>query len=100
MARRRNEATQQREPLPLASGDAEELRRLRVPGPERAALEDLSGTQLDGEVTESALLHAVLAVGLRAVREAAEARAYAEAAFERRAASTEDRAIARPGRPS
>lgn len=100
MARRLNEAAQDRKPLPLTSRDLEDLDRLRSPGPERAALADLSGALLEGEVTESVLLHAVFAAGLRVVQEMAEARAYAEAAPERLVTDQEDRLIARRRRPS
>jgi len=100
MARRLHEAAEVRKPLPLTNRDLEDLDRLRAPGPERIALADLSGAQLEGQVTESVLLHAVFAAGMRAVREAAEARAYGEAAVERRAAAEEDRKIARRRRPS
>ena len=100
MARRLNEAAQDRKPLPLTIRDLEALDRLRQPGPERAALADLSGTLLEGQVTESVLLHAVFAAGLRIVREEAEARAYADAAEERRATEPEARRIARRRRPT
>lgn len=100
MARRLREPAQDRKPLPLTSRDLEDLERLRSPGPERTALADLGGTPAEGDVTESMLLHAVFAVGLRVVREAAEAQAYAEAAQDRRETADEDRAIARRRRPS
>lgn len=100
MAKRLQEPAQDRKPLPLTSRDLEDLDRLRSPGPERTALADLGGTPPEGEVTESVLLHAVFVVGLRAVREAAEAQAYAEAAQDRTATADEDRAIARRRRPS
>lgn len=100
MARRLQEPTQDRKALPLTSRDLQDLERLRSPGPERAALADLGGTLPEGEVTESVLLHAVFAIGLRAVREAAEAQAYTEAAQDRRAIADEERAIARRRRPA
>ena len=100
MAMRLNEPARERKALPLTTRDLEDLDRLRSPGPERAALADLSGSQLEGEVTESVLLHAIFAAGLRVVQEAAEASAYAEAASERRATEEEDRRIARRRRPS
>ena len=46
------------------------------------------------------LLHTVFAIGLRAVREAAEAQAYAEAARDRGATADEDRVIARRRLPA
>jgi hypothetical protein len=100
MATRLHEAAEVRKPLPLTNRDLEDLDRLRVPGPERIALADLSGAPLEGQVTESVLLHAVFAAGIRAVREAAEASAYGEAALDRRASEEEDRQIARRRRPS
>jgi hypothetical protein len=100
MARRMDEAAQDRKPLPLTRRDLEDLDRLREPGPERTALAALSGTLLEGKVTESVLLHAVFAAGLRIVREEAEAGAYADAADERRTAEPEARRIARRRRPT
>jgi hypothetical protein len=78
-----NEAVREWKSLPLTAGDIGDLDRLRPPGPGRAALAELSGAPLDGEVTEPDLLHAVFAVGLRVVQETADARAYAEAALAR-----------------
>jgi hypothetical protein len=83
MAMRFNEAVQEWKSLPLTAGDIGDLDRLRPPGPGRAALAELSGSPLDGEVAEPDLLHAVVAVGLRVVQETADARAYAEAALAR-----------------
>ncbi len=100
MAKRLNETAEARKPLPLTYRDLEGLDRLRSPGPERTALAVLSGTALEGQVTESSLLHAVFTAGLRAVQEAAEARAYAAAAIERRATFDEDRQAARRRPPS
>jgi hypothetical protein len=100
VAMRLNEPAQERKALPLTARDLEDLDRLRSPGPERTALADLSGSQLEGEVTESVLLHAIFAAGLRVVQEMAEASAYAEAASERRVTEGEDRRIARRRRPS
>ena len=83
MAMRFNEAVREWKSLPLTAGDIGDLDRLRPPGPGRAALAELSGAPLDGEVAEPDLLHAVFAVGLRVVQETADARAYAEAALAR-----------------
>ncbi len=85
MAMRFNEAVHEWKSLPLTAGDIGDLDRLRLPGPGRAALAELSGSPLDGDVAEADLLHAVFAVGLRVVQETADARAYAEAALARRA---------------
>ena len=65
MAMRFNEAVREWKSLPLTAGDIGDLDRLRPPGPGRAALAELSGSPLDGEVAEPDLLHAVFAVGLR-----------------------------------
>jgi hypothetical protein len=93
-------AAPERNPLLLTPRELEDLDRLRSPGPERSALAELSGTQLDGDVAEPVLLHAVIAAGLRVVREAAEARAYAQAALERSAQQEKDRKAARRKRPA
>ena len=100
MAMRLNEPARERKALPLTARDLEDLDRLRSPGPERTALASLSGSPLEGEVTESVLLHAIFTAGLRVVQEMAEASAYAQAATERRASGDEDRRIARRRRPS
>ena len=84
MATRFNETVREWKSLPLTAGDIADLDRLRPPGPGRAALAVLSGSLLEGEVSEPDLLHAVFAAGLRVVQETAEARAYAEAALARR----------------
>ena len=85
MAMRFNEAVREWKSLPLTAGDIGDLDRLRLPGPGRAALAELSGSPLDGDVAEADLLHAVFAAGLRVVQETADARAYAETALARRA---------------
>lgn len=98
MAMRFNEAVREWKSLPLTAGDIGDLDRLRSPGPGRAALAELSGSRLDGEVAEPDLLHAVFAVGLRVVQETADARAYAEAALARGKGGS-DREQARPDSP-
>jgi hypothetical protein len=95
MAMRFNEAVRDWKSLPLTAGDIGDLDRLRSPGPGRAALAELSGSPLDGEVAEPDLLHAVFAVGLRVVQETADARAYAEAALARRAKDGQERGSGR-----
>ena len=84
MTIRLNDPAPERKTLALTARDLEDLDQLRSPGPERTALAELSGSALRGEVSEAVLLHAVFTAGLRAVREMTEARAYAEAVFERR----------------
>ena len=86
MTIRLNDPAPERKTLALTARDLEDLDRLRSPGPERTALAELSGSALRGEVSEPVLLHAVFTAGLRAVREMTEARAYAEAVFQRQAA--------------
>lgn len=92
MASRMNMPIHHRASLPLSPRDVADLARLRE-SPSAIARLDLP----DGDVTEAALLHAVLVVGLRAIEEATQERAYAELAeqyrgtaegAERRAART------------
>jgi hypothetical protein len=97
---RRSKPAQERLPLTFTSLELADLDRLRSPGPERSALADFSGVELDGEVTDSVLLHAVFAAGLRVVREMTEARAYAEAALEKGAKEHANRKASRRKRPS
>src|SRR5580704_10436193 len=100
MATRLNQPTERRTALPLTARDVADLAKLREPGPEREALADLAASLPAGDVSESLLVHAVFQVGLRAVREAAEERSYAEAAFEQQLHADADRAAARRRRPS
>lgn len=92
-----NRPTVRRSPLPLTDDDLADLARLRTAGPERDALAQLAPDELpDGQLTESALLHAVFEAGLRAIREAAEEQGYAElAASESTAEAAEHRSILR-----
>jgi hypothetical protein len=101
MARRASKPpAPERDPFVLTRTELEDLARLRSPGPERSALAELSGAQLEGDVAEPALLHAVFAAGLRVVREAAEGRAYAQAALERSAREEKEPKTARRKRPA
>lgn len=97
---RLNQPTARRTPLPLTERDLEDLQKLREPSPEREALNRLADTPLADEVSESLLVHAVFLAGLRAIREAAEERAYAEAASDRWESAEEDFQFARRRRPS
>ena len=101
MATRLNEPVEARKSLPLTERDLADLERLRRQTPERDALADLSGVAVES-VTEAALLHLIFAAGLRAIREKAEERAYADAAADRLASgeADENRRIARRRRPS
>lgn len=91
---------QRRTPLPLTARDLEDLQRLKEPGPEREALSSIAEAALAGEVSEALLVHAVFVAGLRAVREAAEARAYLDAADEKREDAEAEYEFARRRRPS
>jgi hypothetical protein len=97
---RLNQPTARRTPLPLTERDLEDLQKLREPSPEREALNRLADTPLADEVSESLLVHAVFLAGLRAIREAAEERAYAEAANDKWESAEEDYRFARRRRPS
>lgn len=100
MATRLNQPTERRAALPLTARDLEDLQKLKEPGPEREALSSLADSPLTGEVSESFLVHAVFVAGLRAIREAAEERAYAEAASDKWETVEEDYQTARRRRPS
>ena len=100
MASRLNQRPVRRSSLPLTERDLADLDKLRVPGPGRAALaRAVPGALPDGEITESALLHAVFEAGLRAVNETAEELSYAADAAAYEAEDTERRRIARRRRP-
>jgi hypothetical protein len=100
MARRLNQPAERRTALPLTTRDLEDLQKLREPTPEREALSSLANAPLTGEVSESFLVHAVFVAGLRAIREAAEEHAYAEAARDKWERAEEDYQTARRRRPS
>ncbi|HEV2374133.1 MAG TPA: hypothetical protein VGS19_18500 [Streptosporangiaceae bacterium] len=99
-ATRFNQSAQRRTPLPLTVRDLEDLQKLKEPGPEREALSSLAEVALAGEVSEALLVHAVFVAGLRAIREAAEERAYMEAAYERSESAEQDYRIAHRRRQS
>jgi hypothetical protein len=100
MATRLSQPAKARKSLPLTERDLADLERLRGHTPERDALADLVGIEVES-VTEAALLHMIFTAGLRAIREKAEERAYASAAADRLAsgAASENRRIARRRRP-
>ena len=100
MATRFSEPAKARKSLPLTERDLADLERLRGQTPERDALAELAGLEVES-VTEAALLHMIFAAGLRAIREKAEELAYASAAADRLASgeAAEIRRIARRRRP-
>jgi hypothetical protein len=100
MAARLNQRTVRRSPLPLTERDLTDLASFRGPGPAREALARLAAADLpEGDITESALLHAVFEAGLRAVRETAEELSYAADATAYQAEDAERRRIAHRRRP-
>jgi len=101
VATRLGEPVKARKSLPLTERDLADLDRLRAPGPARAVLSELAGVRVES-ITEAALLNIIFAAGLNAIRDQAEARAYASAAAERLASSeaAESRRTARRRRPS
>lgn len=101
MATRLNQPAKTRKSLPLTERDLADLERLRGHTPERDALADLAGIEVES-VTEAALLHMIFTAGLRAIREKAEEHAYVRAAADRLASGevSENRRIARRRRPA
>jgi hypothetical protein len=101
VATRLSEPAKARKSLPLTERDLADLERLRGQTPERDALAELAGIEVES-VTEAALLHMIFAAGLRAIRERVEERAYASAAADRQASgeADESRRIARRRRPA
>lgn len=101
MATRLNEPVKARKSLPLTERDLADLERLRGETPERDALAELTGIEVQS-VTEAVFLRMIFVAGLRAIRERAEERAYASAAVDRLASgeSAEGRRIARRRRPA
>lgn len=100
MATRLQQSVTRRQTLPLTASDERDLDLIRNSPTYRRAFEDVSGNSTlanAGDLTESALLHAVLEVGLAAIRESALEAGYAELAQHRR---PEDRKVQRRRRPS
>jgi hypothetical protein len=85
MNARLSEPTERRTALPLTARDVADLEKLREPGPERDALCALGSKLPAGDVSESFLVHAVFAAGLRAVQEQAEEIGYAQLAAQQEA---------------
>lgn len=95
-----SDRTVKRPPLPLTERDLADLNKLRGEPPAWNALWRLARQEAPtGEVTESVVIHAIFMVGLRAIKEAAEAASYAADAEGRRAEDAGRRAIARRRRP-
>lgn len=101
MATRLSEPAKARKSLPLTERDLADLERLREQTPERDALAELAGIEVES-LAEAALLRVVFAAGLRAIRERAEERAYVVAAADRLASgeAAESRRVARRRRPT
>ena len=101
MATRLSQPAKARKSLPLTEQDLADLERLRGQTPERDALAELAGIEVES-LAEAALLRVVFAAGLRAIRERAEERAYFSAAADRLASgeAAESRRIARRRRPA
>jgi hypothetical protein len=101
VATRLSEPAKARKSLPLTERDLADLERLRGQTPERDALAELAGIEVES-VTEAALLHMIFAAGMRAIRERAEERAYFSAAADRLVSGeeAESRRIARRRRPA
>ena len=100
IATRFDQPVVRRPPLPLTAKDERYLARLRSATPEREALARLIDGRLPADVSEGLLLHALLEVAIRRVREEAEQIGYAELAEQRAAHAVEDRKAARRRPPS
>jgi hypothetical protein len=92
------DASVARKSVPVRSSDLEELARVRRSQPHREALARLSHEFVPEGASESRVLHALLAAGMTAVREAVEADGYAQIATQQDAAAR--KASARRRRPS
>jgi hypothetical protein len=99
---RLTEPAKVRKSLPLTERDLADIARMREDTPEREALSEMVGIVVVESVAEAALLRMIFEAGLRAIREKAEARAYASAAEDRLASGEADetRRIARRRRPA
>jgi hypothetical protein len=93
---RLTEPAKVRKSLPLTERDLADIARIRENTPEREALSEMADVVVES-VAEAALLRMIFEAGLRAIREKAEARAYASAAEDRLASGEADetRRIAR-----
>ena len=100
MAARFDQPVVRRPPLPLTAKDERDLARLREATPEREALARLIEVRLPEDSSESLLLHALLEVAIRRVREEADQVGYAELAEQRASHAARDRTAARRRPPS
>jgi len=87
-----------RKSLPLSDQDRKDLAVLRQSAAHREALEQLTGVQVVENLSDAALLHAVLEAGLRTVEHRVEAAGYAQIAADSKASRR--RAVARRRRPT
>ena len=99
MSRRVGEPIVRRTNLPLTASDEVSLEALRGSEWQMRALVELSGTEADGDVTESVFLRAIFLAGLAAVRDRAENLGYESLAADAEYAASV-RAIARRRAPS
>lgn len=102
MSSRMSQPVVRRPNLPLTAKDEADLAQLRQSPVLRASLAELtaSGPDVEGDVTEAVLLHAVLEVGFAAVRANAEAEGYAQLAAEYGAGPGERRRMSRRRSPA
>lgn len=77
MAVRFAQGVVRRAQLPLTQRDLDDLAALNGPTPQREALRRLVPEELADQISESALLHALLELALTRVREETEAAGYA-----------------------
>lgn len=84
-----------RKSLPLTASDVRDLAFMRDSSEYRRALHEMTGVEIDEGTSEAAYLHAVLDVGLKALREHAEDSGYAAIAAEQGEASTRRRTARR-----
>lgn len=99
MATRLRADITRRPSIPLTARDEVDLAALRASPAYRQALADLTGTAATGDLTEAALLHAVLEAGFQSIRSVAEEAGYAAIASHQ-AAMEEQRATARRRKPT
>lgn len=101
MATRLNQPVVRRPSLPLTAQDEADLDVLRDSPAHRRALSQLSPAAPDAatDLTEGALLHAVLQAGIAAIRAHAEAEGYQQLAAQYAADTQRRRATARRRRP-
>jgi hypothetical protein len=81
MATRTSGRIARRATLPLTESDLADLERMKSDRVLRAALDELTSGDLgSADVTESALIHAIWAIGIRAIRDHAETAGYLDLA--------------------